>query len=211
MIVPAQRDVPRQQKISKNHHQRWMPKHPERISRFDSRAELLFAALMEADTRVRRYVPQPFDIPIKQRQKWYRPDFYLARADGSEHVIEVTTPMRAEKRPIREVTAYLKSYGMQYDLVLTTWIYERLRLAESWLAISQIIHMYRDVDNAPARQAVTRGLKSHGALTTHELIQLESSIPGSMLLAAVCQMLHSGAVQAALEESPFTLYTEITP
>ncbi|NDY94755.1 hypothetical protein [Wenzhouxiangella limi] len=194
MIVPNQRPISRKKKISLNLHHRWMPGHTAQISRFESRAEFYFAALLEADREVKRYVPQPFDLrldpPIGKR-KSYRPDFYVQRTDNSEHVYEVTTAEKAQGRPVQQATATLKKLGMTYALVLTDSIYARSIEAENWLLICQYVSLFHDDPSTEQTVDLIRSqFLSWKTLSIDDLSAQFRHIPRAAFIGAFCVLAH---------------------
>lgn len=211
MFVPYQRSINRSRAISLNLHQRWMVKHDTRISRFESRAELYYAALLEGDERVRRYVPQPFDLKIKSESKdTYRPDFYVHFFDGDEVVVEVSTPDRRDSRPEAEATKILRRHGMTYQIVSTDVIYPRRIEAENWLLICQHLVLLKDVDNQAAIAAVRSCLTKCESINLDEIGRTLPHIPALQRAGAICKLLHSHEASASsIDTEPLTRQTRV--
>lgn len=73
-LEPHQQPTTRQFKIATDFYAQFMLKHPA-LSEFHSRAEHLFAGLLEGDPTVTSYVPQPFMLRVGKRR--YKPDCYV--------------------------------------------------------------------------------------------------------------------------------------
>lgn len=194
-MVPNQRPISLGRKISLNLHQRWMPGHSAQVSRFESRAELYYAAILEADPEVKRYVPQPFDLrlnPPVGGKNSYRPDFYVQKTDGSEHVYEVTTAQKAAGRPVQQATEILEKHGMTYELVLTEAIYARSIEAENWLLICQYVSLFNaDPSTEQVIDLIRSQFRPGITLSIDELSRQFSNMPRAPFIGAFCLLAHA--------------------
>lgn len=210
-LVPSQRPITRGRKTSLNLHQRRMPKHAAQISRFESRAEYYFGGLLEGDGDVLNFIPQPFDLPLKEpvAGKWtYRPDFYVRHQDGREVVIEVTTEEQAPSRPVDQVKPLLEKHGMAYELVKTDAVFERELEAENWLIICQYVVLFDDGSIDHFVDDLRHHLRRSQLTSMQEIGVLYPHIPQACRVGAVCLLAHAHEIAFVdLTTQPLTART----
>lgn len=209
VLRPAQIPTRRSIKVGNNFFAMQMMKHREAVSEFHSRSELYFAALLESDVAVRRFVPQPFRLPLPAQP--YQPDVWVQRVTGQEIVYEVTTPARKAGRPVKAATRYLDAYGMTYQLVETPAVFDRELEAENWLTAVRWLTGFREVDLTDLMGHM-RAIVGHlGSTPLGYLVEHFDQHNTDEVLVAACRLLHEGLLASDLATKPISLQTEVNP
>ena len=213
VFVPEQKRSTKSQKVRTNCYEQWMPKHPDACCVFHSYAELYYAALLEADTHVLKFVPQPCTIPLKQfrhdKRKTYTPDVYVLFSDGREVVVELASEESFEDKPVADATEYLEQYGIEYRVIRNADVYSHIQLAHNWLYIVRIIGAHWDPAFESCYQAACAQLKREKALRLDELESFLAPLPRPCARSAAFKMLHNGDAYAHLDRTVISARTEI--
>lgn len=184
-----------------------MLKYPERAE-FHSYAEYLHAGLLEGESAVTRYVPQPFRLRVNGR--YYTPDCYVVRPQGRE-VIEL--------KPRGEMNASLaeplRHFFAQHDMVFTIkaneTVFEHAQAARNWLEIVRILTPARDWDVATEMQAVWELLLTRQACTLGDLIDRGDRARTYRREIAVFRLLHQGRLMTDLDQRRLDFSSILSP
>jgi|GEM_PF-5881059 len=214
-FVPVQHRSSKKQMVGTNHYEQWMPKHRQACCVFHSYAELYYAALLEADIHVSRYVPQPCVIPLQQvrgghRRKSYTPDFYVLFGDGQEVVVELASETTYATKPVEEATEYLARYGVSYRVLKNSEVYQHLQLAHNWLYIARVLVTHWSPNFKAAYQAALKQLRNEKSLPLADLETFLAPLPSLCARSVVFKLLHNGEACARLDQSEMTAETEVT-
>ncbi len=111
---------------------------------FHSRAEILFAGLLETDPTVTSYCPQPMTFRIGSNTS-YTPDFYVNR-HGAKEIYELKPRGEFEKEWLSDLIAVLETQGFQFVVLPNEWCFKREIRAENSWRIVRFINACSDLD-----------------------------------------------------------------
>lgn len=211
-IVKARDMTPRQHhtkagfKRRTDCYERVMLKHPFR-SVFHSRAELYYAALLEADPAVTSYVPQPFSLAVSGRA--YIPDCYVLR-NGQRVVVELKPRGEFDDALRVPLEKFFEQYGMRFQVVANEFALEQHLVAENWLSIISALVQTESLDTHQTEIKQLDQFSIRENLRLGQLIDPCNRIGSLVEEAALFRLLHRGLVQADLGSAPLDYDTEFS-
>ena len=164
------------------------------LAMFQSRVELLHAALLEGDAAVTSFVPHPFRLRACARDI---PGCYLIR-DG-RRVVRVITAPDVLSEPLRQsLREFFASHRMRFEVVTEASILARETQAQNWLYIVRRLVENADLDTHAREATLLRRLRARRRMTLAGLLG-ERAGPDEI---ALFRLLHRGAARARLEAQP---------
>jgi hypothetical protein len=195
-LSPRQCPTPQALKKACDFRQQCMLKH-SRLSDFHSLAEHLHAGLLEGDSAVSSYIPQPFRLRV--RGIYYTPDCYIV--DGNRRrILEInpTGEIPDDRRiPLEQ---FFKKQKMRFEVVSNQSIYARRIEAENWLEIVRLLYVARDLDTQVAEQTVLEFLYRHTQCEVGDLVDSGDRERTYNQEIALFRLLHRGILRAALTD-----------
>jgi len=187
--------------------QQYMIKHPF-LSDFHSRAEYLYAGLLEGDKTIISYIPQPFRLRVRGR--YYTPDNYVVSDSAPRLVIELKPGgiMREDQQV--PLTHFIAQYGMRFEVISNESVYERKVEAENWLEIVRILHQARELTTTDAEQDVLETLYQRGPCTLRDIIDPGDRERTYLHEIALFRLMHRGHVAAELTDQPLDYSTGVS-
>lgn len=179
-----------------------MVKHPDR-SEFHSYPEYLYAALLESDSDVRAYVPQPTELPVGHRAYW--PDFYVEHLEGRK-LIELKPRGEFDEKRQKLIERAASLYGMGFEVVDNAWALERKTLAENWHVVVRLLARFEFLET-PREEEIALAALSGGERSFGDLIDSGDRPRSFLLELATFRLLHSGKISADLQHQPLCLST----
>ena len=182
-------------------------KHPYNSS-FHSRAELYHAMLLESDSSIDSYVPQPYKFRIGRRI--YPPDCYLV--EGHRRIIRELKP-RGDFEPKwrKQFEDYLRLNRIEFEVVSNEMVLEQEILAENWLTIVRVLARGKYVDTERREKALIHeempvaGIEFGYFITSHTPTEIEINE------LTIFRLLHRGLLKADLTHCPLSFDTWIEP
>lgn len=211
-LVQAEELIPRQQranmrfKRSCDFYEYYTLKHPF-LSEFHSKAEYYNSGLLEGNSAVSYFVPQPFQMKI--RGKWYQPDCYFLAA--GRHIVQELKPKGEfpdDKRiPLEQFFAL---HNMEFQVVNNDDILARAMEAENWIEIVHTLYASRSFDTQHIEPKVAAMVAESGK---EGCILAEIVDPGDRERTfyhelALFRLLHRGLLKADLTSAPLDYNTE---
>lgn len=206
-LEPRQQATSRKLRIAADFRQQVMIKHPL-LSHFHSRAEYLYAGLLEGDPRVSSYIPQPFRLRVGRH--WYIPNCYVVAEHQPRLVVEIKPRGEFDEALQVPVTHFLAQYGMRFEVISNESVYEREIEAENWLEIVRILHVARDLTTAEAEQVILERFSQYGACTLGDLIDAGDREHTYLQEIALFRLLHQGHLAGELTERPLDYDTGLS-
>jgi len=202
-LQPRQRRTRPGFKRSTDCYERMMLKHPYR-SVFHSRAELYFAALLEANPCVEHYVPQPFHLRISGKP--YIPDCYRLY-QGRKEIIELKPRGEFDDAITSALTAFFQHYDMHFLVISNEWALEQSMLAENWLMIIGQLITTQEMETHVEEEQVLDRLTWNEELSLGTLIDPGDRLGHLVTETALFRLLHRGKVHAKLADAPLDYNT----
>lgn len=200
-LIPCQQSTRRSLMVSSDCYQQRCLKCPE-VCTFHSRAEYLYALLLEADPEVKAFTPQPFEITVNGLR--YTPDFYVLR-NGREYVLELKPRGEMDPALHKVADAFFSFHCMTFSVIDNAESLSREQEALRWLALIQVLAV------ADEQHLDTQGLEWR--LWQRCLAYAEDPVLGDLLspqyqtsvghdLIALFRLIHRHRLQVDLSRSP---------
>ena len=184
-----------------------MLKHPF-LSDFHSRAEHLYAGLLEGNSSIISYIPQPFRLRVRGR--FYTPDCYVLSNSSPRRVIELKPGGKMREDLQIPVKQYLAQFGMCFEVISNESVYERMIEAENWLEIVRILHQARDLFTTDAEQDVFEIFHQRGPCTLEDFIDSGDRDRTYSHEIALFRLMHQGHVVGELTDQPLDYNTRVS-
>jgi len=134
-VIPFQQPAARKILRSADCYQQKFIKFPK-TAITHSYSELLHLGLLESDTKVSSFVPQPFQFRVGKRR--YIPDCFYVR-EGKKYVAELK-PEGTEFDHIEvPVSKFLEKHGMTFLMITNESVIKESTLANNWLYIVRVL------------------------------------------------------------------------
>lgn len=172
---------------------------------FHSYAELLHAALLEADATVEMFVPQPFRVSIGSSN--YIPDCYFVK-NGVRVIREIRSKALFPEEWRAPLTEFWKERGMTFEIISNAEIYARETEALNWLQIVQTLVSATTQDTELIEDDVSFQIARAGTLTLDEILSDGDDFTCFGKLLAVYRLLHRGRLTANLDNEAINYNTE---
>lgn len=192
-------------KRSIDFYQQRMLKCPQ-VCEFHSLAELYHAALLEGDTGVEYYVPQPFHLLIQG--KAYIPDIYVVR--NSKRIVAELKP-RAEfsEKLHRPLCTFFSHHHMTFTVISNESVFDREVAAQNWIILIQNILTCSSIDTRDTEWEIIEALQINNTLPFGKLIDPCHRSATEQKEAAVYRLLHRGTISADLDSEFWSSDTEV--
>jgi len=204
-LVPAETPTPHGLLRQADCYQQVGVKYPQRGT-FHSYAELLHAALLEGDSTVSHYVPQPYRLRLGRRI--YIPDCYVVQA-GQRRVVELKPRGEFDDAMQRAVTAFLAEHRQHFEVIANESVFAREQEALNWLHIVRALVAARALDTCADEQAVLDDCRSATGITLGALCDPTDRLAAPRREIALYRLLHRGRLRASLAEHPLDFTTEV--
>jgi len=205
-LIPRQRQDAKKLKRKADWYERVMIKHPAR-SLFHSLAELYHAALLEANTEVISYVPQPYSLLIGSRR--YLPDCFVLKND-ERIVIELKPRGEMDSELEIPLQQFFKSKGMRFLVVPNEWALEQSLKAENWLTILSVLVFGKLYETADQEARLLDRFFLQPQLNVGDVIDPGNRLDCFYEELALFRLIHQGHLVANLDSSPLDYDTEIS-
>ncbi len=205
--VPQQQPTRLGLRKSTDYYEQACIKHPY-TSSFHCRAELYHAMLLEADSSVASYVPQPFLFRIGKRR--YTPDCYLV--EGHRRIIRELKPggdFEPEWR--KHFEDYLRLNRIEFEVVSNETVFEKEILAENWLTIVRALARGKDVNTEQRELAIIQEEMPAAGIDFGFFIKSRTSAEIEINEISLFRLLHRGLLKADLAHYPLSFDTWIEP
>ena len=164
---------------------------------FHSYSELLHAALLEANTNVSSFVPQPFKFLIGRRR--YIPDcFYLA--SGKRIVVEIKPQGKLSDEIKIPLTEYLAFNDILFKVISNEEILEQETLALNWLYIVRTLLTSQYEETSVQEIQLYEKILAHSELSVGDIIDLGNRIQNRQNEIALFQLVYKGKLELDLTE-----------
>lgn len=205
-LLPEQQESARKLLRSADCYQQRFIKFPH-IGIFHSYAEFLHAALIESDSSIPTFVPQPFLFYIGNRR--YTPDCYYVK-EGLRHVIELK-PRGEMKDELRiPLEHYFERENMKFEVISNESIFEKETLALSWLKIIRTLLCAKSEDTQREENILLDRLFEAEKLQVGEIIYIGDRIGQRKHEIALFRLAHKGKVKLDLAEDSINFSTKVT-
>ncbi len=106
------------------------------VCEFHCYPELLHAALLESDSSISQFVPQPFKLRLNKR--FYIPDsWYLEH--GKPCVVEIKSDRGVEQFETMFWTEFFKSKGIHFKIIPNSTVLDKELKARNWLMLVKLL------------------------------------------------------------------------
>lgn len=205
-LIPRQRQSTRALRTGTDSYIQWMVKHPH-LTEFHSRAEWLYAGLLEGNAKVISYVPQPFTLQVGKRR--YTPDCYVL--EGAERRVVELKPRGEFDEVLRgPLEAFFAIQGMTFDVVSNESVYERAIEAETWLDIVRVLHLNREMNTVVAEYDVLNLITPGQARRFDDLVDPGDRPSSRLREVATLRLLQRGLLKGDFTTKPLNYDTELT-
>ncbi len=177
-------------------------------SEFHSVSEYYHALLLEGDSSVTQYVPQPFRLMIGKRR--YTPDCYVVR-DGLIDVVELRPKAEFDESRRQALVAFFRLHNMRFVVIPNEAVLNRRLEAWNWQMIVQMLVCHRDMDTLRWENELLEDAFKKGSLEfgSHVIRQDRRSSRSKEI--ALLRLLHKGKLTANLTEHRFNFAMELKP
>lgn len=182
-------------------------KHSE-PSEFHSVSEYYHALLLEADSSVTRYVPQPFRLIIGKRR--YTPDCYVDRK-GQVDVVELRPEAKFDESRRKALEAFFRLHNMRFVVIPNETVLDRRIEAWNWQMIVQMLVCHQDLDTTSWEFELLEEVIKRGSLLFGDKVLRADRLSSKLKEIALLRLLHQGKLTANLTEHRFDFSTELRP
>lgn len=180
-------------------------KFPE-IGIFHSHAELLHAALLEANHEVISFVPQPFKLHVNGKR--YIPDCYIAYKN--KHVVIELKP-RGEfdddkKIPLQEM--FKNDYGYEFKVISNESVFDEEIKANNWLFIIRTLSNVEDISTVNQEQDLLEKFFHKPKQQLGDVVQINNRMNAYLDELALFRLIHKGKLNIS-NEKQIDLDTEV--
>jgi len=174
------------------------------VGQFHSRAELLHAALLEGDPKVKRYTPQPFRFRIGS--KWYIPDCYV---ELDKKIIRELKPNGRFDEDLQELLGTFCSLrNIKFETLSNEQVFQQECLAENWLTIIRLLSWARDVDSDEKEKEIIESMLSNPSFCLGDVVDISDRKRTYISEIAIFRLLHRGILNADLVTKRLSFDTE---
>lgn len=173
-----------------------------RLSLFESRSELLHAALLEGDPAVSAFVPHPFRLRAAARGF---SGCYLRR-DGIRVARVIAAHDALSDALQSSLREFFASHRMYFEVISEQAILTRETEARNWLYIVRRLIETNMLDTTARETLLLRRMRSYGEKTLVELIGNPIRTRDEI---ALFRLLHRGALRARLDREPLNANTRL--
>lgn len=196
-LTPIQHTTSRSFRTAADVRLQCMVKHPH-LSEFHSLAEHLHAGLLEGTSTVSCYVPQPFRLRIGKRR--YTPDCYVVEGH-QRRVIELKPRGEFDDALKAPLEAFFAVQGMAFEVLANESVYERALEAQNWLAVTQVLHLNRDMETHAQELQLLDDLQARQSCVLGDILDPGNRYESAALELATFRLLHRGVLTANLTEA----------
>jgi hypothetical protein len=176
------------------------------IGIFHSYAEYIHAALLEANTNVSTFVPQPYKFMVGNRR--YIPDCY-DQISGENVVIEIK-PRGEFKDELRlPLSEYLRFHNMEFKVISNESILEQETLGLNWIQIIQTLLSAQFEDTEIEESLIWQKVMLDHELTIGDIVDSGNRIEKRHREVALFRLAHRGNVSLRLDKRPINFETEV--
>ena len=207
-LIPNQQPTPLKLTKAADYYEQHCVKYPHRAS-FHSYAEFVHARLLEADSDVTAFVPQPYCLRIGR--KLYTPDVYIVR-EGRIIVGELKPAGRSLPEAwLQALEAFFNHQAMHFEMISNEDVLEHETLALNWLPIVQVLAEAQldGVETAAEENELVKKLLETRSLTVGELLTEGPREDRYRLELALLRLLHRHRIEADLSEEPWDYDTVV--
>ncbi len=181
-------------------------KFPE-VGIFHSRAELLHAALLEADPEVISFVPQPFKLMVNGSR--YIPDCYVAYKNKRE-VIELKPRGEFDEAKLIPLVEHFKQkHGADFKVVSNESVFEQELKAQNWLFIIRTLANMGDVSTNNQEQELLERFFFKPKQRIGDVVQINNRMNAYLDEIALYRLIHQGKLSIS-HDKPIDTDTEVT-
>lgn len=207
-LIPNQQPTPLKLTKAADYYEQHCVKYPHRAS-FHSYAEFIHALLLEADSDVAAFVPQPYCLRIGRTL--YTPDIYIVR-EGRIIVGELKPAGRSLPDAwLYALEAYFNHQGMHFEMISNEDVLEHETLALNWLPIVQVLAEAQldGVEITFEEDELLSELLDYRRLTVGELLKEGPRDDRYRRELALLRLLHQHRIEADLSEAPWDYDTVV--
>ena len=205
-LVPQQVSTPMGLRKSADCYQQKFIKFPY-IGVFHSYAELIHAALLEADQSIISFVPQPFTLHIGHRR--YVPDCYYVR-NGKRIVVELKPRGEFKEELQIPLTAFLKFNGLQFKVISNEEILDQEILGMNWLHIIRTLITAEMEDTTTSELTLYGQILEGGEQSVGDVISIQNRLGHRATEIALFRLAYRGKVKLSLNKRLISLKTRIS-
>lgn len=177
-------------------------------SEFHSVSEYYHALLLEADSSVTRYVPQPFRLMIGKRR--YTPDCYVVR-NGQVDVVELRPKAEFDESRRQALVAFFRLHDMRFFVIPNEAVLIRQVEAWNWQMIVQMLVCHRDMDTSRWELELLEDAFKKGSLQFGDHVMRQDRLSSRAKEIALLRLLHQGKLTANLTEHRLNFSMELRP
>lgn len=173
---------------------------------FHSLPEFYFACLLEGDSGVIRYVPQPFKTYFKGET--YIPDIYWETSD-EKYVGELKGNQGLDQQLHTACETFFERAGFVFRIIANEDVLQQGIASQNWGSIVRWLITYKDVDTQLEEDTVLVRLANEGPLRYGDFIDLGDKAYSIPFGTAVQRLLYSGSIIADIDTNFFGVSTVI--
>lgn len=177
------------------------------IGVFHSHAELLHAALLEANHEVISFVPQPFKLHVNGKR--YIPDCFIAYKNKHE-VIELKPRGEFDddkKIPLQE--RFKNEYGYEFKVISNESVFEEEVKANNWLFIIRTLSNVDEISTTNQEQDLLEKFFHKPKQQLGDVVKLNNRMNAYLDELALFRLIHKGKLNIS-NEKQLDLDTEVT-
>lgn len=177
------------------------------IGIFHSYAELLHAALLEANPEVSSFTPQPLSLRVGKRR--YIPDCYYVKS-GKRYVVELKPRGEFVDEMKLLLEAFFQFEGIKFEVIPNESVLESEQVAISWLRIIRVLLSARFEDTTADEVRLWESFKSSQHQYIDEIISNGNRIDSRKREIALFRLLHKGKLKVNFNEKHLGLDSEVS-
>lgn len=210
--VKAKNLIPHQQESAKNIlrsadcYQQKFIKFPH-IGIFHSYAELLHAALLEANSEVSAFVPQPFLLYVGNRR--YPPDCYYTE-QGLRIVVEIKPRGELKDELLIPVKKFFEHEGIIFKVISNEEIFSQEILAVNWLKIIRTLVSAANETTYKEEISLLNRLFEYQEIDVGDIVFIGDRIGQRKTEIALFRLAHKGKIKLDLSNSMLSFATKVS-
>ncbi len=171
---------------------------------FHSRAELIHAALLEGNPKVRRYTPQPFRFRVGS--KCYIPDCYV---ETERKIVRELKPRGSfDEELYHHISTLCDLHDIDFEVLSNEAVLDQEQLAENWLVILRMLLWAGDLDTGFQEREIIESLLGQPIFCLGDYVEPLDRELSYTAEIAIFRLLHRGVLKANLESKCLSLETK---
>lgn len=174
---------------------------------FHSYAELLHAALLEADKEVESFVPQPFLFRIGKKR--YPPDCYFIK-NGKRFIAELKPLGKLSDETKIPMEEFCRRENMTFLVLSNESVMEQEQLALNWLKIIRTLNSALDIPTFDQEQLLMDRLFHEGECELGDIVFKGDRLDQKQYEIALFRLAHKGCLTLDLEQKYLSYSTKVS-